>query len=325
MKIKNKKLALIIAVFILLALIPFVSLLGNDKKETKKTSISSVNSNAVKETSSSYFIEQLRTRDYENGDIKIERTLSQNSSYTSYQISYLSDNLKIYGVMNQPQGNGPFPVIILNHGYYSTSQFQSGDGTEAMADILARQGYLTLASDYRGHGQSENDAAGRSGGHRPEYAIDVLNLIASVGSIDKASVDRIGMWGHSMGGEVSLRTIEATDKVKALALWAPTSGDASHNRSFYGGSQNPNSESDENYGISPIKFLKYISTPISLHQGLVDTEVDPDWSKQLNEALVKEAKPVEYFEYEGQDHNFRNLGWDLISERTLKFYDKYLK
>lgn len=34
---------------------------------------------------------------------------------------------------------------------------------------------------------------------------------------------------------------------------------------------------------------------------------------------------VEYFEYEGQDHNFRNLGWDLISERTPEFYNKYLK
>ena len=41
--------------------------------------------------------------------------------------------------------------------------------------------------------------------------------------------------------------------------------------------------------------------------------------------LKKEGKTVEYFEYEGQDHNFKNLGWDLVSERTIAFYDKYLK
>ncbi len=274
---------------------------------------------------SSSFIEQLRQRDYKKGKIKTEKTLSQNNNYTSYQVSYDSDGLKIYGVMNVPKGNGPFPVIILNHGYYNTSQFQSGDGTKTMADILARNGYLTLASDYRGHGMSENDGEGRGGGHRPEYAIDVLNLIASLESLSYIDTNKIGMWGHSMGGEVSLRTIEATDRVKAVALWAPTSANASHNSSFYGGSrQTTEDENSETYGISPINYLNYISSPISLHQGLDDTEVNPEWSKELKFALEKEGKSVEYFEYEGQDHNFKNLGWDLISKRTLDFYNKNL-
>lgn len=252
------------------------------------------------------FIEDLRKREFTGGEIKTEETLSSNSIYTSYLISYPSDDLTIYGVMNVPQGNGPFPVIILNHGYYNPSSFTSGDGTEAIANILASNGYLTLASDYRGHGKSENDNGSR-GGHRPEYAIDVLNLIASVKTINKADENRIGMWGHSMGGEVSLRTIEATDKVKAVVLWAPTLGG--------GHSSDP----------SLMDSLTYIKTPLSLHQGLSDTEVDPQTSIILSDALKKEGKQLEYFEYEGQDHNFRNLGWDLISERTSAFFDKYLK
>ncbi len=274
--------------------------------------------------SSPSFIENLRKRQYQSGEIKAEETLAQNNSYTSYVISYPSDNLKIYGIMNVPSGNGPFPVVILNHGYFNASTFQSGDGTKTMADILARQGYLTLASDYRGFGKSENDAEG-SRGHNPNYAIDILNLMASVRSLPKADQNKIGMWGHSMGGEVSLRTAEATDKVKAIALWAPTSANASDNANFYGGRHNPNTNNPELDGVSPVNYLKYISAPISLHQGLVDVEVKPEWSKELNNALKKEGKTVEYFEYEGQDHNFRNLGWDLISERTVVFYDKYLK
>lgn len=270
------------------------------------------------------FIENLRQRSFEGGKIKIEENLATNNFYSSYIISYPSDDLTIYGMMNIPEGDGPFPVVVLNHGYFNTSSFTSGDGTQAMADILARNGYLTLASDYRGHGRSENDE-GRRGGHRPEYAIDVLNLIASVYSIEKADTQRIGMWGHSMGGEVSLRTIEATDKIKALALWAPTSGNALANHAFYGGRQNQPTSSPEIEGTSPINYLQYILTPISLHQGLADIEVNPEWSKELNEALKNEGKSVEYFEYEGQDHNFRNLGWDLISERTIEFYDRYLR
>ena len=271
------------------------------------------------------FIKSLQNREFKGGKIRIEETLVHNNEYTSYIFSYPSDNLKIYGMMNIPEGNGPFPVIVLNHGYFNQSSFQSGDGTQTMADILGRQGYLTLASDYRGFGKSENDSEG-SRGHSPNYAIEILNLIASIKNLPKADSNRIGMWGHSMGGEVSLRTAEATDKVKAIVLWAPTSGRTSDNASFYDGRGSLRSTNNpDDGGTSPIDFLQYISSPISLHQGLSDTEVNPEWAKELNDGLKKEGKTVEYFEYEGQDHNFRNLGWDEISERTLEFFDRFLK
>lgn len=228
--------------------------------------------------------------------------------------------------MNIPNGNGPFPVVILNHGYFNQSSFTSGDGTQTMADILAKNGYLTLASDYRGFGKSENDSQG-SRGHNPNYAIDVLNLIASIKNVDKADANRIGMWGHSMGGEVSIRSTEVSDQIKAIVLWAPTSTNPSENAAFYGKGRHFNTPSpgQSTQGSSSTGDLRYINSPISLHQGLADTEVDPEWSKALNEALKKEGKIVEYFEYSGQDHNFRNLGWDMISERTIDFFDRYLK
>lgn len=279
-------------------------------------------------TDNNSFIENLRQREFTGGKITIEKTITSNNIFTSYIFSYPSDNLKIYGMVNIPAGKGPFPVIILNHGYYNPSSFNSGDGTKSIADILATKGYLTLASDYRGHGQSENDTQGRRGGHRPEYAIDILNLIASVNSISQADQNRIGMWGHSMGGEVALRTVEATDKIKALVLWAPTATRGSDNRGFAAGrhmqgvNATPDSSQD---GAAPMNYLRYINTPISLHQGLSDTEVNPEGSKELNEALQKEKKQIEYFEYEGQDHNFQTLGWDVISSRTVSFFDKYLK
>lgn len=187
-------------------------------------------------TEPSGFIESLRKRKFSGGEIKVEETLPKEGNYTSYIISYPSDNLKIYGMMNVPDGGGPFPVIVLNHGYFNPSSFNSGDGTRTIADILAKNGYLTLASDYRSHGKSDSDNRGR-GGHRPEYAIDVLNLIASVKSLPKADVNKIGMWGHSMGGEVSICTVEVTDKVKVVVLWAPTSPNPPENAAFYGRSR----------------------------------------------------------------------------------------
>ncbi|MBI4038725.1 alpha/beta fold hydrolase [Candidatus Daviesbacteria bacterium] len=295
------------------------------KPNNNSTSPNTAPTNIQGENNSSSFIESLRSRDYEPSQITIESTLSNNGAYTGYLISYISDGLKIYGRMNVPTRNGLFPVIILNHGYFNQSSFTSGDGTQTMADILARNGYLTLASDYRGFGKSEIDTQG-SRGHNPNYAIDILNLIASVTSLDKADLNRIGMWGHSMGGEVAIRTAEATDKIKAVVLWAPTSTKASENAAFYGRGRRtsplPSQGTESAYSNNDIG---YITAPISLHQGLSDTEVDPEWSKDLDEALQKEGKSVEYFEYPGQDHNFRNLGWEVISKRTIEFFDKYLK
>lgn len=88
---------------------------------------------------------------------------------------------------------------------------------------------------------------------------------------------------------------------------------------------NPNTNNSKLDGVSPVNYLKYISAPISLHQGLVDVEVKPEWSKVLNDALEKEGNTVIYFEYQGQDYNFRNLGWDTISKKTSDFYNRYLK
>lgn len=316
---------------IVILLIGIVGLIfwQNKKNNNMPSQITDSKRQSQNSSSQDSFIENLRKRDFKSGEITIEETQVHTSSYTSYIISYPSDNLKIYGMMNVPDGNGPFPVIVLNHGYFNQSSFTSGDGTRTMAEILASNGYITLASDYRGFGKSQNDGQG-SRGHRPEYAIDVLNLIASVKSLKKADQNKIGIWGHSMGGEVALRVAETTDKLKAIVLWAPTSASASDNAAFYsrgrqGASLSTNQNRNAQEGISPINYLKYINAPISLHQGLSDTEVNPQWSKNLADALKKEGKSFEYFEYPGQDHNFRNLGWDEISQKTLEFFNRYLK
>lgn len=323
----SKRISLLVITILVISGLVFI-LRGSDENKRIPLSVIQNENGSAPNTDPSSFIESLRQREYRGGEIKIEETISSNNSYTKYLISYLSDNLKIYGVMNVPKGTGPFPVIILNHGYFNASTFKSGDGTDGMANILAGNGYLTLASDYRGFGKSENDAQ-ESRGHNPNYAIDVLNLIASVKTLDEADSERIGIWGHSMGGEVTLRTAEATDKLKAIVLWAPTSANAADNAAFYGrgrhaGMPSPGQDQDTD-GASPINYLQYINAPISLHQGLADTEVNPKWSKNLYDALRKEGKKVEYSEYKDQDHNFRNLGWDKISEKTLEFFNRYLK
>lgn len=97
--------------------------------------------------------------------------LKETPAFTRYAIEYSSDGFTITGYMNVPSGSGPFPVVILNHGYYDPDRYQTGNGTLAAADFLARRGYLTIASDYRVYGGSEDGQNDFRGGGERRHAI----------------------------------------------------------------------------------------------------------------------------------------------------------
>src|SRR5260370_13558457 len=103
-----------------------------------------------------YTLEGLRHHNYQGGVIKIVSTLEQTPVYTRYLISYPSDGLTITAIMQIPaHGHAPFPVIVMNHGYFDREGYVPGDGTWRAAEYLNQHGYLTLASDYRSWGGSE--------------------------------------------------------------------------------------------------------------------------------------------------------------------------
>ena len=150
-----------------------------------------------------FTIDGLRAHKYRSGKIHIRSTLDETEKYTSYLIDYPSDGLRITGVMQIPTGDGPFPVIIMNHGFFARTVFSSGDGTDRSSAFLAEHGYLTLASDYRSWGDSDIGNSFFYSG----LVIDVINLMNAVPSIPQADATRIGIWGHSMGGGVTLKVL----------------------------------------------------------------------------------------------------------------------
>jgi dienelactone hydrolase len=150
-----------------------------------------------------FTIDGLRQHEYRSGDIHIRETLDENELYTAYLIDYPSDGLTITGVMQIPKGEGPFPVIVMNHGFFSRSIYNSGDGTDRSSAYLAQHGYITLAPDYRSWGESDIGASFFYSG----LVIDVINLINAIPSIPEADPERVGIWGHSMGGGVTMKVL----------------------------------------------------------------------------------------------------------------------
>lgn len=280
-----------------------------------------------------YTIEGLRQRSYPGGTIEITQLVTSTTEFTKYLIRYPSDELSITGMMNVPSGEGPFPVVILNHGYIPPSRFWSGADTWRAADSLARQGYLTISPDFRGWGGSDRG----SNYFRAGLVIDALNLISSLPSLPQADPNRVAMWGHSMGGGVTTRAIVIDARIKAAILYAPVSADDGEVLARWGGGSRAATDGplDEIYRqasrdpeflrlTSPIHYLHLASAAVQIHQGTADRTTPPQWARAIRDGLQAAGKSVEYFEYPGQDHAFEGDSWQLFMERTLEFLEHHL-
>jgi len=284
-------------------------------------------------------IEAMRARDYPGSDIIIEQTLEPGSNYQRYIASYLSDGLKIYALMTVPNGDKPatgWPVIVFNHGYIQPSQYRTTERYVAYQDALARAGYITFKSDYRGNGDSDGTPSGH---FAPGYTIDVLNAVGSLKKYPDADSNRIGMWGHSLGGEITLRAMVVSGDIKAGVIWAGTVAPPSEQLGMWGGglhgTSGPTGELVQQFGtpeenpgfwasLSATSYLGYLSGPVQLHHGDVDQEVPLSWSQALYDGIIEAGKAAEFHTYPGSDHNISH-GFDLAMQRTIEFFDNYVK
>src|SRR3989442_6648713 len=153
-------------------------------------------------------IDAMRQRDYPGSDLVIERTLSPGSNYRQYLASYQSDGLKIFALLTVPNGAKPargWLVIIFNHGYISPTVYRTTERYIAYVDAFARSGYIVFKPDYRGFGSSQGQPV--SAYYSPDDTVDVLNAVTTMQRYSSADPNRIGMWGHSMGGNITLRAL----------------------------------------------------------------------------------------------------------------------
>ncbi len=305
-----------------------------------------------------YTIDGLRHHFFQSGSVHIRALLEQTDIYTRYLIDYPSDGLTITAIMQVPKnGHAPFPVIVMNHGFFPRASYASGDGTWRAAEYLNKYGYLTLASDYRSWGKSDIGPSFFYSG----LAIDVINLMNAIPSIPQADPSRIGIWGHSMGGGVTLKVLEVDSSLKAAVLYSTVSGDDADILARWGlgcigdiasgelrlGCNSSDivpldllsnliqaykdSSTDSNLlrQISPIYHLDLVAAPVEINYGTKDGQTlsgtPPDWSKKLYQAFKDAGKDATLFAYEGEYHSFNGDAWLAFMDRTRQFFDQYVK
>jgi dipeptidyl aminopeptidase/acylaminoacyl peptidase len=277
---------------------------------------------------------------YDGGGLRLGDVLDQNSSYTRYFVTYRSGKLTISGVMNIPTGDGPYPALVLNHGYIDPDVYTNGRGLRREQDYLARHGYVALHTDYRNHAQSDDDATADVN-LRLGYTEDVVNAVLALRTSGLPSIDpdRIGLLGRSMGGGVTYNALVAKPGlVDAAVVYAPVSSNAVDNFDRWIRGQPGNDaladeitathgSPEENptfwRNASPLTFFARITEPILVHHGTADESCPIAWSESTVAALQSLGKDATLLTYQGEPHAFE-AAWEASMERTIAFFERHL-
>ena len=293
---------------------------------------------ALEQVPSEISIEHFSRMRLEGTDFTIGEVLRQTDAYTRYAITYRSNGLLISGILNLPHGEGPFPLVVTNHGYIDRHVYTRGRGLKREQDFLARHGFTVLHPDYRGHAFSDpsplpDDSAIYDAGL--EYSMDVLNSIRALQRLNhpKIDTDRVAMLGHSLGGGVALNIAVAyPDVIDALVLYAPVHSDAWENFARWRAKRKEGTLTIETIGtresdpvfwdaISASAYLDNIETPVLLFQGTQDSDVPKEWSDFLAERFDALGKEVTYVVYEGEKHEFIPRFRDFMEQSTTFFQE----
>ena len=269
-----------------------------------------------------YTIENLANTQFKPSEIKIE---------DKHLFSFIAEGKKLTGCINIPEGDGPFPVIVMFRGYVDQKEFKTCDGTKRAGEYFANAGFITLAPDFLGYGGSDAEA-GNIFESRFQTYTTVLTLLESLNhpAIQPFNYSSIFLWGHSNGGQIALTVLEITQAEYPTVLWAPVSKPFPYSILYYTDESDDKgriirrelAKFEEDYDVekySLVNYLDRIKAPLELHQGTYDDAVPVVWSDEL----AKKIENIKYFKYSGADHNL-NPSWNLSVARSLDFFNKNL-
>ena len=241
----------------------------------------------------------------------------------------------IHGLLYPPQNpaahgpaGAPPPLIVSLHGGPTSA---AARGLKPRTLFFTSRGFAWLDLDYAGsvgYGRAYRERlTGNWGVADVEDTIAAARFAASAGIADPAA---IFVTGGSAGGYTVLMAIATANVFRGaashygvcdlIALQNTTHKfEQGYQQTLLGASLTENETVYRER--SPIQHIERISTPLILFQGADDNVVPKSQSIAIAEALRAKGVPVEYHEFAGEGHGFRQA--DTIStclERELDFY-----
>jgi dienelactone hydrolase len=150
------------------------------------------------------------------------------------KVNIMSEGVRMHGEVFTPKSAPPdrkLPTILMAHGWGGTAMALRRD-----AVLFARAGYYVLAFDYRGWGESDSRViltgpppAERPGGKFTaevmevrevvdplEFVTDWFNAIHWLAGEPQADMERLGLWGSSFSGGLTVYVAARDPRVKAV-------------------------------------------------------------------------------------------------------------
>lgn len=272
-----------------------------------------------------------------------DTTRSQLFEFRAPSVPGGEPDLRVTGLMNMPKKEGVYPVILMLRGFVPEEIYESGIGTQRVAESLAKDGYITLAPDFLGFGGSDKPSADPFEARFQTYTT-ALSLLASLGSLDSAleasysgimpDTAHVGIWGHSNGGHIALSVLAITGGEYPAVLWAPVSKSFPYSILYYTDEAEDQGkamrkvlasfETDYDCSLySPEQYYSWIRAPLSIQQGTADREVPVYWSDDLKESLDKQGIDVAYDIHPGADHNLVP-SWSAAVVNSAAFFKNHL-
>ncbi len=275
-----------------------------------------------------YSIPNLQNREYIPSKIKLEKLISEEELYNSYIFSYTTIGKKMTGQINIPDNITLSPIqkhsaIIMIRGYVPEEIYKTGMGTQSAAAVLANNGYITVAPDFFGFGESDPEPSD-TWQARFEKPIIIIELLKSLqlngipadiaesvppGIAEKNNkpknqssnlkIDSIGIWAHSNGGQIALTTLEVLNKSIPTTLWAPVTAPFPYSILYFSDELEDEGKEqrkwiamfEEKYDVfdfSLTKHLDLLQGPIQVQHGDADDAALIYWSEEFAKKIELE-------------------------------------
>lgn len=275
------------------------------------------------------------------------KQVAKPTNYTSYLTSYTSDSLRINGLLTVPTGETPtdgWPAVVFIHGYIPPDSYRTTEKYEAYVDYLARNNLVVFKIDLRGHDDSEGEANGAY--YSSDYVVDVLNAQAALATADFVNPNKIGLWGHSMAGNVALRALAVKPTIPVAVIWAGAvysytdwqkyglsdhsfqltqqrrSDREAKRKILFDAHGEFSPESEFWKQVAATNYLNDIQTAIQIHHAVDDAVVNVGYSQDLSKLLDTATVPHEFYEYDSGGHNITGASFNTAMQRTVEFFQK---
>lgn len=245
--------------------------------------------------------------------------------------------LKLAAVLHYSDKNKKHPAVVLLHGF---TGYKEEKHIEVLAKNLTNNGFVAIRFDASGFGESE-------GSTETEYRVsnylsDIESIYRYLISLNMVNKKRIGIWGHSMGGMLSIIFASNHPELKAVCSVSVPNNIPSalaiinvltewKHRGFLSKINSKDGQRIKiNYDFitdakkySVLKYIKKLYQPLLIIIGKKDENVDPDDTRKIYYNAGNLKKLVEF---EEMDHYYKNHPKLIkkVNDRIILFFKKYL-